>query len=414
MARAKLALALVLKDEAETIEEVIKSIWYEDKPLYSELVIGIDDSTDDNTEEICRKYTDKIYYFTWENSFSKPRNFISEKCEALDVDVILMPDGHEVLSPEGLPFLNNFLEQNSEPHKILQPYILMMEDEGNIPKHIFPRPIMWRTGEGIRWMKDVHNFIDFTDDEKRKAYKKNSRFVTPELKFKHKMPKKRKEWRNKQRTDMNVPGLYKQLEEKGNSDNPRDLFYLGNTYADAGDFEKGIKYLKKAVDAKADGDLLAQACITVASLLYTKMDSPVEARQYLLQAMVARYDRAEPYFYMAYIAFKEGKLKEAIHWAEISYRMTVENDMPVTAYFLDGRIYSWYPSDILMTCYSEQNEPDKALYHAGVVRGFLGKDDDRMNQNIHLIENSALRMDATRMLESIKMETSKIQEKETS
>ncbi len=93
---AKFILMFILKDEAETIEQAIKAFhWDDGKPLYDRLIVGIDNNTKDNTEEIVRKYTDEVSFFDWDEDFSKHRNALIEKA---DKDAwIMFPDGHEVM-----------------------------------------------------------------------------------------------------------------------------------------------------------------------------------------------------------------------------------------------------------------------------------------------------------------------------
>ena len=52
-----IALAMILKNEAETVEKAIESVL----SFVDEIVVGIDENTSDSTEEIVRKYTDKVH-----------------------------------------------------------------------------------------------------------------------------------------------------------------------------------------------------------------------------------------------------------------------------------------------------------------------------------------------------------------
>ena len=83
----------IVKDEESMCEEAWQSVQGVD-----ELVICIDDRTTDKTTEIAKKYTDKIYYFKWEDDFAKAKNFAISKCSSewvmnLDADCMLEKGG---------------------------------------------------------------------------------------------------------------------------------------------------------------------------------------------------------------------------------------------------------------------------------------------------------------------------------
>lgn len=70
----KLSAGLIAYNEEEMITEALESIKDVD-----ELVVVIDSRTNDKTEEIARRYTDKIYYFDWVDDFAKAKNFVLSK-----------------------------------------------------------------------------------------------------------------------------------------------------------------------------------------------------------------------------------------------------------------------------------------------------------------------------------------------
>lgn len=69
-----ISVAMIVKDEAEVLEKCLESV----KTL-DEIVI-VDTGSSDNTKDIARKYTDKVYDFKWCDDFSKARNFALDKC----------------------------------------------------------------------------------------------------------------------------------------------------------------------------------------------------------------------------------------------------------------------------------------------------------------------------------------------
>lgn len=70
-----LSIFSIVRDEEDMCEEAWESVKDAD-----ELVICIDDRTTDKTPEIAKKFTDKIYYFKWNDSFAEAKNFALSKC----------------------------------------------------------------------------------------------------------------------------------------------------------------------------------------------------------------------------------------------------------------------------------------------------------------------------------------------
>ena len=76
MKRPTISLCMFARDEAATIREAIESV----RPLCDEIVIGIDSSSSDDTEAIAAEYSDVLYKFDWNGSFSDARNRSISEC----------------------------------------------------------------------------------------------------------------------------------------------------------------------------------------------------------------------------------------------------------------------------------------------------------------------------------------------
>jgi len=96
-----LSVGMIVKNEEKYLDKCLSAL----KPLLdsvkSELVI-VDTGSTDNTVEIAKKYTDKIYFFEWINDFAAARNFGLEKCVGewfmyIDADEILDADASDLI-----------------------------------------------------------------------------------------------------------------------------------------------------------------------------------------------------------------------------------------------------------------------------------------------------------------------------
>ena len=69
-----ISLCMIVKNEERVLERCLQSL----QGLMDEIII-VDTGSTDRTKEIAKKYTDKIYDFTWIDDFSAARNFSFSK-----------------------------------------------------------------------------------------------------------------------------------------------------------------------------------------------------------------------------------------------------------------------------------------------------------------------------------------------
>lgn len=73
-----ISICIITKNECDTLKECLKHLKpYADAGNH-EIVI-VDTGSTDNTVEMCKEFTDKIFFFEWINDFSAARNYAAEK-----------------------------------------------------------------------------------------------------------------------------------------------------------------------------------------------------------------------------------------------------------------------------------------------------------------------------------------------
>lgn len=85
-----LSLCMIVKNEGQFLEKCLTSV----KNLVDEIII-VDTGSTDNTKEIAKKFTDKIFDFVWCDDFSAARN---ESLKHAIGDWILILDADEVIA----------------------------------------------------------------------------------------------------------------------------------------------------------------------------------------------------------------------------------------------------------------------------------------------------------------------------
>ena len=101
----ELSLCMIVKNESKVLARCLDSI----ADLMDEIII-VDTGSTDNTKEIARKYTDKIYDFEWMYDFSAARNFAFSKATK---EYIYTADADEVID-----------EKNREKFRMLKQVLL--------------------------------------------------------------------------------------------------------------------------------------------------------------------------------------------------------------------------------------------------------------------------------------------------
>jgi glycosyltransferase involved in cell wall biosynthesis len=225
-----ISVAMIVKNEESCLENCLKSIQGVDE------IIIVDTGSKDKTIEIAKKYTDKIYKFKWEDSFSKARNYALSKCNG---DWILSIDADEELDN---------IDKLKEEVAILKGRIdavnvKLVSKTGNVENY-FPR--LFKKDTDIFWIGNAHNYLSV-----RGQY--NSDIVirygySPA----HNLDK-----------DRTLRILKKDVEKGGRV---REVYYLAREYFYRNDWENAIKwfeeYIKVAtwLQEKADAYLYLARC----------------------------------------------------------------------------------------------------------------------------------------------------------
>lgn len=101
-----ISVCIITKNEAEYLEQCLNAL----KPYPFEIVVT-DTGSEDNSLEIARQYTDRVYEFTWINDFSAARNFCISHASH---DVVLSLDTDEFLRPLDWDALQRAVEEHPQ------------------------------------------------------------------------------------------------------------------------------------------------------------------------------------------------------------------------------------------------------------------------------------------------------------
>lgn len=115
MEKPLISLCMIVKNEALRLEKTLEAA----RPHVDEMVI-VDTGSSDGTQDIARRFTDRVYTYEWNDDFSAARNFAISKCSGrwllnLDADHVLHVDAHidlrEIL--KNTTYLAYFVDERS-------------------------------------------------------------------------------------------------------------------------------------------------------------------------------------------------------------------------------------------------------------------------------------------------------------
>lgn len=194
--RYKLSICMIVKDEEKFIDKCLKSL----KPLMdlnlAELII-VDTGSTDNTIQIAKKYTEKIYFKEWNNNFSESRNYSISFAKG---EYIFIMDADQDMDKKEINKLIKFFE--SYEYKKFNTYSLVYKNfmkEDLSEYAYFSLNIIFKNDGEFRYEGKVHNQPIFkkpikhldiymnhygyimTEDIKEKKFKRTATLLLKEL-----------------------------------------------------------------------------------------------------------------------------------------------------------------------------------------------------------------------------------------
>jgi glycosyltransferase involved in cell wall biosynthesis/SAM-dependent methyltransferase len=147
-----LTIGMMVKNEEKHLTECLSSLDKIRDELDSELVI-VDTGSDDNTVEIAKKYTDKVYFHEWNDNFSEMRNTVISYAKG---DWYFSLDGDEILNnPETI--INFF---KSGKHKKYNAGLVTQKNYTNLEENRFSKilvPRLFKNDKDFCFKGAVHN-----------------------------------------------------------------------------------------------------------------------------------------------------------------------------------------------------------------------------------------------------------------
>jgi len=257
---------LIVKNEEAMLARCLESVRGADE------IIVVDTGSTDNTVEIAKKYTDKVYTdFKWCDSFEKARNHAKSKATS---DFVLSIDADE--------YCHDFSKVREALEIDADAINVRMNMGGSNPPSFFYYSRLFRNKPEIYWVGAVHNALNIT------ATKDSEIEITYEYSPAHALD-----------PDRALRILEKEVKERGN-DAPREMYYLGREYWYKQRYAECTATLGRYVQI-AHWDAEKADAFLIMSRAYSTQGMDDDARDACLQAIKLNPNFKEAILFMAAI-----------------------------------------------------------------------------------------------------------------
>ena len=266
----KIIVCMIVKNEEDVLDRCLKSLEGVDE------IVICDTGSTDNTVEIAKKYTDKVYTdYEWNNNFAEARNHALSKC---DEGWILSFDADDVLKTP-VSEIREVINNNKDKNAITCVF------KSGISEHTFPTMFY---NKHIKWAGAAHNYLVGIN---RIGYSNI-------LIERGNSPTHQK---NPNRT-LNI--LFKEVEK--NPEKPRELYYLARELYYKKRYKEAIQYFDKYLKIGYWKPEIADAYLLKARCLWNSMKGQ-EARDTCMKAIQTNPDFKEALRFMSHIHYEPMK-----------------------------------------------------------------------------------------------------------
>jgi len=237
---------MIVRNEEDFLYKCLSSI----KGWVDEIII-VDTGSEDNTINIAKKFTNKVYKHKWPNDFSKVRNISLSHATK---DWILVLDADEIISEEDMKKIKNLIEDNS-----IDGYVLTQKNYTNDSsllswtscfkksKHVLNFKgytsskivRLFKNKKEYRFRNKVHELITYS------IKNKNGKIINTDISIHHYSESKSKE------SEKNKRLMYLRIGEEQIKNNPNDeraYYETGLICLKLGEKEKALEKFKKVID----------------------------------------------------------------------------------------------------------------------------------------------------------------------
>lgn len=326
-----ISLCMIVKDEEDVIARCLDSI----KDIVDEIII-VDTGSTDNTKEIIKEYTDKVFDFKWIDNFSAARNYAFSKATK---DFILWLDADDIILEKDREKFKQ-LKQNldNKVDAVMMKYNVGFDESGNITLSYFRERLSKRINN-YQWMEPVHEYL-----------KVNGNIINSDICITHKKERPSAKGRNLLIYEKNIG--------KGINLTPRGFYYYARELFYNGEYDDAIKHFKRFLDTEEGWvEDNINACYNL-SICYKNKNDKKNMLKVLLKSFEYDIPRPEICCQIGDYYFNNKDYKKSIFW----YKIALELEKPIDSWgFISHDYFGYIPCIQLCVCYDKLGNTEEAI-----------------------------------------------------
>ncbi len=290
-----ISCCMIVKNEEKFLDKCLTSV----KDYVDELII-VDTGSTDSTVDIAKKYTDKVYFHPWENSFSKARN---QALSYATCDWVFQIDGDEELMEGSGERLKKSVREFKNNDVVFVKLLCSYANGAKTSMHYFER--LFRNNGKIHYQGRVHNrIVGYNNPIYSQIELWHYGYDVDEDKAQEKF-------------DRTTVLLKKDIEEDPN--NPLPHHYISSSYLARGMFKEALKEAELAIqlaDRSGNTNSIYGWTYFNASMSLFKLGDFNRAAKFSLSALEKYHDHLDSYYMLTVIAGEKSEWEAVCKYGE--------------------------------------------------------------------------------------------------
>lgn len=351
---------MIVKDEEDILDRALQSV----KGFPDEIII-VDTGSSDNTMEISRKWTEKVFAFEWVEDFSAARNYTFEQAT---MDYIFWLDADDVVNSNNLKKLIH-LKRTLNPSfdAVRMDYHTTFDSYGNVTTTARRIRLIKRKSP-FRWIGVVHEDLSW------EGKGGNPTILESDIIIIHKKMKPSTEKRNLQ--------IYEKHLAKGLTLTTQDIFHYAQELKGDKQYEKAIGYYEEFLRKKNNSSSWRTFTYNQLATCYHLIGDTKKELEITLQSFAEGLPLPEFCCRLGEHFVKKKEYDAAIFWYELAVNVPCDKNIQGST---SETFRTWFPNKQLALCYLQLGQYSKVYRHYKKALSFRAGDEE-MLRNLKLVK----------------------------